>query len=345
MCIVKTQGLEALKPKAYAPYGIEVARALKEHLSKDELRDIHRLQPARHFAVLARHVLLTALVAAGLWHFEQPWIWIPLAVLQGFNILGFIILLHEQVHQAIFTESHPRLMRLLGLLYAFPSSISATQFKIWHLDHHNELGSSESDPKRAYLTPKIVTRWYKLLYMTPALFVIYSRAALKEAATYPPETRRVIAWERAIYMTLHIAILASLWVFAGAGVALRVHFVPLFLAFPIAFTLNRLGQHYDIEPSDPLRWSTLINPSPLWDFLFLWSNMHLEHHYFPRVPFYNLKPLNRRLQGFYREHGVPPRTYREILWEWFVKNRVPHTNWFESEGSPSRTATAAASSR
>jgi len=331
-----------VKPNAYAPYGIEVARALKEHLSKEELREIHRLRPARHFLVVAWQVFFTGLVAIGLWHFTQPWIWIPLALLQGFNILGFIILLHEQVHLNIFTRPRPRLMRLLGLAYAFPSSISATQFKIWHLDHHNELGSSESDPKRAYLTPKIVRRWYKLLYMTPALFVIYSRAALKEAATYSPELRRLINLERAIYMTLHVAILVSLWVFFGAGVALRVHFVPLFLAFPIAFTLNRLGQHYDIEPSDPLRWSTLINPSPTWNLLFLWSNLHLEHHYFPRVPFYKLKALNRRLQGFYREHGVEPRTYRRILWEWFVKNQVPHTNWFEESVSSSRGASAAA---
>jgi fatty acid desaturase len=174
-----------VKPEAYAPYGIEVARALKQYLSKEEIWELHRLRPARHFAVVARQGLLTGLVAADLWHFTQPWIWIPLALLQGFNILGFIILLHEQVHQTIFGRPHPRLMRFLGLLYAFPSSISATQFRVWHLDHHNELGSSESDPKRAYLTPKIVRRWYKLLYMTPALFIIYSRAALKEATTYP----------------------------------------------------------------------------------------------------------------------------------------------------------------
>ena len=34
---------------------------------------------------------------------ENPWIWAPLAVLQGFVILSFIILLHEQVHNLIFS--------------------------------------------------------------------------------------------------------------------------------------------------------------------------------------------------------------------------------------------------
>jgi len=265
-------------------------------------------------------------------------VFLPLALLQGFNVLGFIILLHEQVHGAIFEKPHPRLMRALGLLYAFPSAISATQFKIWHLDHHNELGSSASDPKRAHLTPKIVKRWYKLLYMTPALFVIYSIASKKEAATYPEDVQKRIGRERLVNVGLHVSILAALVYFGGAAAALRTYVAPVFLAFPIAFTLNRLGQHYDINPADPVRWSTLINPSPAWDFLFLWSNLHLEHHYFPRVPFYNLVALNRRLQGFYREHGVPARTYRRILWEWFVKNRKPHTNWLGDDARSERAA-------
>lgn len=104
-----------MKPNAYAPYGIQVAQALKSYLSTDELRELHRLKPAFHFAVVLRHVLLTVAVAVALEHFAEPWIWAPLALLQGFNILGFIILLHEQVHLAIFRKSRPGWMRVLRL--------------------------------------------------------------------------------------------------------------------------------------------------------------------------------------------------------------------------------------
>lgn len=188
------------------------------------------------------------------------------------------------------------------------------------------------------MTPRVVARWYKLLYLTPALFVIYTLASKREGATYPKEVQRRIGRERMVNLALHLLILAALLHFAGLGVAFRVYLAPLFLAFPIAFTLNRLGQHYDIDPKDPVRWSTLVNPSRAWDYLFLWSNLHLEHHYFPRVPFYNLKALNRRLQGFYRARGVPARTYRRILWEWLVKNRAPHTNWLAEK--PERSGLA-----
>ncbi len=317
------------KGKAYAPYGAEVARVLKDYVSKEDLRRWHRVRPVLHFAVVARHVLLTGLVAFGLWKLTQPWFWIPLAVLQGFNILGFIILLHEQVHDAIFQRPHPRWMRFLGICYALPSAISASQFTRWHMDHHYNLGSLTDDPKRAYLSPKIVTPWYKALYMTPALFVIYSIAAAREARGYPPSLRRRIAAERTVNMLLHLGVLATLWKLGGAGVALRVHVVPLFLAFPFAFTLNRLGQHYAIDPKDPLHWSTLVRPHPFWDFLFLWSNLHLEHHYYPRVPFYRLADLHRRLRPMYADRGIRPLTYGQILRQWFLENRVPHTDWLE----------------
>ena len=57
------------------------------------------------------------------------------------------------------------------------------------------------------------------------------------------------------------------------------------------------------------------------------SNYHAEHHYFPRVPFYNLRKLHMILKPMYVELGLKPQTYRGILWEWFVLNRAPHTNW------------------
>jgi fatty acid desaturase len=60
---------------------------------------------------------------------------------------------------------------------------------------------------------------------------------------------------------------------------------------------------------------------------YLWSNYHLEHHYFPRVPFYNLRRLHMHLRPFYAQAGLVPTTYRALLWNWFVRNRPPHTKW------------------
>ena len=258
---------------------------------------------------------------------RSPLLWIPLALVQGFTVFNFTVLLHEVVHHAVFERRRPRAERLLGLLYAVPSGISATQFTRWHLDHHAELGSTEDDPKRHHLSPKINARWYKLLYCTPALFPIYFRAARREAATYPEQMRAVIKRERWLSIGAHLVVLAAIAWWAGAAAALRAYIVPVFFVFPVAFTLNRLGQHYDIDPSDPAKWTTLVRGHWFWNFAFLNSNFHAEHHYFPGVPFYNLPALQRVLGPFYAARGIPWRGYSELVYGWLFRNKAPHTNW------------------
>ena len=300
---------------------------LNTAVPRQELRELHRVRPGRHFLVVGRLLLWVALCGWALWQSRWPWLWAFAALVQGFNLLGFIILLHEQVHEVIFASSRPRLERFLGHFYAFPTGISSTQFRIWHLDHHNELGSTTDDPKRAHLSPKRNQRWYKLLYFTPVLFWFYARAAAEEAAGYTPEEQRAIRHERLANVALHLGLAAAIFWAGGAWVLLRVYLVPLLFCFPIAFVLNRLGQHYDVDPTDPAKWSTLVNGNPVWHFLFLWSNFHIEHHYYQRVPFYNLRRLNRLLQPFFRQIGHRNRTYAQLVWGWLVLNRKPHTDW------------------
>ena len=280
-----------------------------------------------HLAYAARQFAIVGVCSYALFHLTNPLLWIPCAILQGFTFFNMTTLLHEVVHRSVFGTIRPSWDRALGLLYASTSGISASQFTRWHLDHHDNLGSYEDDPKRHWLSPKRNARWYKLLYCTPVLMPLYFRAAASEARSYPAALRRTIARERLATMVLQLSAAALLAAFGGWGVAARVWAVPYFLVFPVAFTLNRLGQHYNIDPSHPLKWSTVMKPSRIWDFLFLYSNYHAEHHYFQSVPFYNLRRLHMRLVPLYARLGVKRRTYREIVWQWFVLNRAPHTDW------------------
>jgi fatty acid desaturase len=323
----------AVKGHYYSQHAPAFRAELGRAIPRDRVRALHRKSPARHLAVAARQFAILAACTWLLVRFTNPLIWIPVALVQGFTVFNFTVLLHEVVHHAVFARRRPRAERLLGLLYAVPSGISATQFTRWHLDHHAELGSSEDDPKRHHLSPKINARWYKLLYCTPALFPIYFRAARREAASYPAAMRAVIARERWLSIGAHLAVLAAIAALAGAGAAVRAYIVPVFFVFPVAFTLNRLGQHYDIDPDDPAKWTTLVRGSWFWDFAFLNSNYHLEHHYFPGVPFYNLPALQRLLVPFYADRGIAWRDYSDLVAGWLLRNKAPHTNW-AADGRP-----------
>jgi len=304
----------------------DLPRRLLDAVPSEELRAFHARSGGRHLAIALRQALLGA---ACLWGTLQtePWIWVPSAAVQGTVILSFIILLHEVVHETVFKKRRPVLSRVLGFLYALPSTISASQFTRWHLDHHKGLGSATEDPKRAHLSPKRNARWYKALYMTAALFFIYMKASATEARTYPADLRRRIALEKVTNFALHAAVVAAIWqAFDGAAV-LRAYVVPLAVFFPPAFMLNRLGQHYWVDSSDPAKWSTRVDGSPLVRLVFLNSNHHIEHHYFPSVPLYRLPALNRRLRPFWETIGHPSRSYPALLWGWFAKNGSPHSDW------------------
>src|SRR5437764_472493 len=193
--------------------------------------------------------------------------------------------------------------------------------------------------KRPCLAPTRNARWPEALYFGPALFRIYFRAARKETVSYEPDLQKLIGRERNATILFQLAILAAIAVIGGPWIAWKLYVVPVFLIFPVAFALNRLGQHYDINPDDPAQWSTLMKGSWLWDPIFLFSNYHLEHHYFPGVPFYNLPKLQKLLMPFYEKRGMTAHQYPELVWNWLVLNRKPHSNW-EAHSSPLSTRSA-----
>lgn len=318
-----------MKPGSYHPFGRTVADLLRSDVDPGSLAKLHELSGFRHAVTAVRLVLSVALIAYVTARYSTPWVWVPLGFLQGVHVLGFLILLHDAIHGLVFEKPHPRADRLLAFLYALPAGISALQFSRWHLDHHAELGSNVHDPKRAYLTPKIIRRWFKALYCTPFLFVIYSRASAKEAKSYDPQLRSSIRRERIAVLAVHFLLIGWL-ASVDAALLWRVYLFPLFFMFPIAFTINRLGQHYDIDPRSPEKWSTRIDGNPIVRFLFLASNHHIEHHYYPGVPLYRMAALNRLLRPFFAARGVENRTYSGLLFDWFVRNKTPHTDWHQN---------------
>ena len=319
-----------MKSHYYSQHTAALRSELGSALPRSALVAFHQKAAARHVLIAARQFAILALTTWALVAYSHPLVWIPLAFVQGFTVFNFTVLLHEVVHHTVFERRRPRWERALAWLYAVPSGISSSQFTRWHLDHHAELGSDEDDPKRHHLSPKVNARWYKLLYCSPALFPIYFRAARKESATYPAALQQQIALERRVSILSHLAILAAIWTAFGPAAALRAYVVPVFFVFPVAFTLNRLGQHYDIDPTDPAKWGTLMRGHWFWDFAFLHSNYHLEHHYFPGVPFYRLPALQRALVPFYRQRGMRWQNYSGLLYGWLVENRAPHTDWTQA---------------
>src|SRR5437870_12948672 len=209
----------------YDDHARQLKRDLAAEIPTDELRRLHQKRPLLHALVAFANFAALALAGWAIVHFDHWYLWLPCAVVAGFAVFDFTVLLHEVVHRAVLIESKDGAYRFLGLLYAVPSGISASQFTQWHLDHHAGLGSYEEDPKRHYLSPKRNARWLKALYFTPALFPIYFRAAKKETASYEPELQKVIARERIATILFQLAILAAIAFIGGPWIAFKLYVV------------------------------------------------------------------------------------------------------------------------
>ena len=151
---------------------------------------------------------------------------------------------------------------VLPILYGLLTPFSPTQYQRWHLDHHRYIGDTKLDPKRSHLSPKINARWYKLLYFSPALIAIYGKAAKGAEIDhqYSDTLRRQINTERIRTFGLHFIILVTL-LYKDPTLWLRVHFGLLGIFFPIAFGINRIGQHYhyvDIKHKEEDQGSALL---------------------------------------------------------------------------------------
>ena len=118
-----------------------------------------------------------------------------------------------------------------------------------------------------------------------------------------------------------------LLVIVGVDAWLRAYALPVYFVFPVAFAVNRIGQHYNIKENDPAGWTTWVQGHWFWDFAFLNSNYHLEHHYYPGIPFYNLPRLQKMLEPVYRAHKLAPHSYPDLLWSYLVANKAPHRDW------------------
>ena len=128
--------------KEISPFKQQLADAIPN----DELKALHVRRPSVHLRVAARQFGIVAGCGWALWHFSNPLIWVPVAVVQGFTFFNMTTLLHEVVHNSVFRSTQHRWERVLGLAYAISSGISASQFTRWHLDHHDNLGDDYARP-------------------------------------------------------------------------------------------------------------------------------------------------------------------------------------------------------
>jgi fatty acid desaturase len=223
-----------------------------------------------------------------------------LYVIAAASLHGLSLFTHEAVHGSLSRRRW--LNRLGGIACALPVLQNFSAYKVLHLRHHLDLGGGKDPDHYANYTGR---RWLELLMHVGRLLLGYPAYI-----TMIP----ILGWRQGTsserrWIELEVALLA-------VGAALAVAFVPGTVllhawVFPMLVintlvNIRGMSQHtFLAESNHPVRGSRTILSNPVTRFFMCNENYHLEHHLYPRVPWYNLPELHHTLRAELIAQGAP----------------------------------------
>ncbi|MCB9797207.1 MAG: fatty acid desaturase [Alphaproteobacteria bacterium] len=332
-------GLEALSRLSYPEF---VDQALKGELAlpsppemnarlRAERPELFRPSNLAAAVTLGGVVLRIALTFAAMLWLMQGSLWpllLPLWVLQGLNYYGLAAMLHELTHDTVFTSR--RLNRLAGGLLAPPMLFGFGAMKRSHAIHHR-WSQSRKDPKAPKSTNQTVKRLSILTFKRWLADAPRLRDAVMVAMLFFGATPQLLATTeftvlqrpRQVGEVLDLMFLVAVWVAAFAwlgpwAVALTLG-VPMVLGFAMVTIVfhTHMGERAIFtkfpEASDfelMILNITNITLGPWFDRrCFGFHRYHIEHHYFPTLPYYALEEAAAFLARDYGAFIPPPARF------------------------------------
>jgi fatty acid desaturase len=224
---------------------------------------------------------------------------------------------------------------------AWPHLVTARQYRKNHFAHHKYLNSAQDpDLKRragdpVWVFPQTAQTLAKTLFRDAT--GLNAPAMLKLAAAVA-KADSVAAGFLALRYGFYAAALAII-AYAGALEGFALYWiVPMFTWLVLIMRIRSIAEHHAIEIGEPdtAYPRTRTTQPTLLERIFVAPknvNYHIEHHFFPSVPFYRLPELHAILMSKpgYREGAHVTRTYWGVLEE--SVGRTPNRGKVHAESS------------
>ena len=276
-------------------------------LPAEKLNELQRIEH-RHLVRLAVFIVLYLGAAAALTVLAERLTgalgWIaraPLYLLAAASLHGISLFTHEGVHGALSRSIGWN--RALGAICAWPVLQNFAAYKVLHLRHHADLGGGYDPDHYTNYTPRpwlvFLMNWGRLLLGYPAYITMIPILGWRQGNALD---RKWIAFE-----VFAVCALGALAVAAPLprGALLHGWVIPMIIINTLV-NIRGMSQHTLLpEPAHPIRGSRTILTNPVTTFFMCNENYHLEHHLFPRVPWYNLPRLHALLKDELTAQGAP----------------------------------------
>jgi fatty acid desaturase len=293
-------------------------------LPGSEIRRLSELRPSiAARAILAEWLAIAAAVAVGVWLTHTwSWVWVLFVPFLGARQHALAILAHDVAHFRLCADQ--RANDTLGnLLVAWPVFISVESFRHFHGLHHRFLAEQADGNRRIWHTHRAdgtpTAEWSFPKTTAQLAVMVGRRAALLTGLFWI--LRGIIggfyltaSWRSALARILYYGTAAAaITAVGGGGAFLRYWLVP-YCTWHIAIQYVRLiCEHSAVRSPVPGYGDTRTTIPGLLARVFVLPRhvgYHIEHHWYPSVPFYRLPELHERLMqepGF-REGAVVHRS-------------------------------------
>lgn len=307
------------------PHDLEAS--VPDRLSADEVQSLSAIDPVQVALALAVDWGVMALsIGVAVW--SQSWLLVPIsAIIVGSRQHALAILAHDAVHFRLLGDR--TVNDVVGnVLCAWPLFFSVEGFRHFHGTHHRHLGEEKDgnrqlwrthhptgEPKPEWQYPKSALGLsakilWRSAFLTGAWWIV--RGLIGGVLFGTSKASALVRY--AAYATLAVVLaVTGLWsTFAWYWL------LPLCTWFVAVQYLRLACEHSAIRSATPAYAATRTTiPGPLGRFFVLPRNIgyHIEHHWYPGVPFYRLPALHERLMkepGF-RDHAVIHRSIPSSL--------------------------------
>ena len=244
---------------------------------------------------------------------------IPLYVFAGAALHGISLFTHEGVHGAL--SPRPGWNRAIAIACALPVLQNYSAYKVLHLRHHADTGGGLDPDHYANYSQRnrmlFFMHWARLLVGYPVYIVAIPLMALKQGRL---TDRLWTTFESLLLLGIAMGIVLSPipwpWIVHG-------WLLPM-VCINTMVNIRGMSQHTLLdEPIDSVRGTRTILTHPIVAYFMCNENYHLEHHLYPRVPWYNLPRLHRALRpGLEAERAPFIPSYWAFVKEFAVKSCV-----------------------
>jgi fatty acid desaturase len=279
--------------------------------ARTHLRALHRIEPWRLLKIPAFFGACLAAVAGAAWS-ERMWVAAPCCIFAGLCLHGLGVFMHEGAHGNL--TRRPGIDRLIGFLCGLPAGVSCSNYRATHELHHR-FENTDRDPDN--MATLFASRWSRPIVYYCWFFLGMPVYALVLTLTGP--LRAVGSREKVLCILETLLILAFYYLLITVWLedASLYAWLAALASASITANVRGLAEHTLLPQGDPPNpfqstRSTVSNKAV--SFFFNNQNYHLEHHLFPRAPWYNLPKLHDLLESNYRaQQAAVCRGYLDYL--------------------------------